>query len=48
MGRSDYFTFWDAVATVDVLTSSNNDVELFETRNVYLAELKSSSSFERT
>ena len=30
-------TFLDAVATIDVLTASNNDVKLGESRTVHLA-----------
>ena len=30
-------TFLDAVATIDVITASNNDVKLGESRTVYLA-----------
>ena len=41
------FTFLDAVATVDVLTGSNNDVKLVETRTVHFARLKMPSCFER-
>ena len=38
-------TFMDAVTTVDVLTTRNNDVKLIET--LLLNDLKSSSCFER-
>ena len=41
------FTFLDAVATVDVLTGSNDDVKLVETRTVHFARLKISTCFER-
>ena len=37
-----------AVASVGVLTASNTDVKLSETRTVRFSRLKSSSRFERT
>ena len=37
MGGFDHFYFLDAVATVDVLTASNNDVNLVETQTVHFA-----------
>ena len=39
-----FFSFLDAVATVDVLTESNTDLKLVET--VHFARLKSSNLFE--
>ena len=39
--------FFEAVATVNVLTASNNDVKLAETRTTHFARLKSCSCFER-
>ena len=37
-GESDHFYFFlDVVATVDVLTASNNDVNFVETRAVHFA-----------
>ena len=35
MGGSENFHFLDAVATVDVLTVSNNDVNFVETQTVH-------------
>ena len=35
-----------AVATVGVLTASNNDIKLVETRNVHFAQIKSLIRFE--
>ena len=40
-------SFLDAIATVDVLTATNTDVKLVDTRTVQFARLKSSSCFER-
>ena len=37
----------DAVATVDVLIASNNEVKLVNTRTVHFARLKSSFCFKR-
>ena len=37
-----------AVVSVDILTASNTDVKLSETRTVPFSRLKSSSRFERT
>ena len=34
MGGSDHFYFFDAVATVDVRTASDNDVNFVETQNI--------------
>ena len=48
--KSSLLLFYDAVATVDVLTASENDeklVETQETRTVHFAWPKSSSRFER-
>ena len=39
-------TFLYAVATVRVLTASNNDMKLVETRTVHSARIKLSFSFE--
>ena len=41
MGGSENFHFLDAVATVDVLTASNNDVNFVETQTVHFAWLLS-------
>ena len=41
-----YFLEW-SIATVDVLTATNTDVKLVDTRTVQFARLKSSSCFER-
>ena len=37
MGRNDHCYFLNAVATVDVLTASNNDVIFVETQTVHFA-----------
>ena len=37
MGRSDHCYFLEAVATVVILTASNNDVKLDEARAVHFA-----------
>ena len=37
------YTFWMQYQPCDVLTTSNNDAELFETRTVHFPRLKSSS-----
>ena len=39
---SDHFFFMDAVATVDALSGSNNEVKLVEIRTIHFARLKSS------
>ena len=41
MGGSENFHFLDAVATVDVLTASNNDVNFVETQTVHFELLLS-------
>ena len=48
MGRSIIVTYLDTVATVDVLTTNNDDVNLVETRNDFLLDyyFKSSSCFD--
>ena len=40
-------SFQDAITTVDVLTASNNDVQLVVTRTVHFTRLKWSSRFQR-
>ena len=37
MDESDHCYFFNAVATVDVLTASNNDVNFVETQTVHFA-----------
>ena len=47
-GRSIIVTYLDTVATVDILTTNNDDVNLVETRNDFLLDyyFKSSSCFD--
>ena len=40
------WSFLYAVAAVGVLTASNNDIKLVETRNVHFAQIKSLIRFE--
>ena len=40
-GSDHYYFFCIAVATVGVLTASNNDIKLVETRTVHFAKIKS-------